>query len=176
MPVVEFFDYDDPTSRTRARSYVAKKAVRDKRLRQIDAYQRGLREAPKAQQCADSTATRAPDTPDTLNLKQALPPPHRIKPESTRKPPDSEADPDQDVPAIERPGEQDVLDTYASRVAARPHGSFWTVYSQLSAGDRNLLQWCKLAPYEENVGRADIARKTSSPCLNLALASQTLHP
>ena len=150
MPVFEFVDQEDPTARTRAKSHVARNAHRDRRLREIEAYHSRVRPAPKAVQYADRTSTSTPDTPQVdqpikQQSKQELPPPQYKNPETTLTPPDSEADSGEDVETIGSSGEPTGLDTYASRVAARPQDSFWTVYSQLNTGDRNLLQWCKSA-------------------------------
>ena len=147
MPVFEFVDADDPTARTRAKSHVARKAHRERRLREIEAYQTHTPPAPSAQEFPSRAAVSTPITPYLgkpskqlpVQKKVPRPPPITTQP-AVLTPPETELESDDDVPSV---GDSDGLDTYALRVAARPQDAFWTVYSQLDSGDRNLLQWCK---------------------------------
>lgn len=174
MPVFEFVDADDPTARTRAKSHVARNAHRERRLREIEQYQGGAPPAPSvvvqypirtSTSTSDAprapgvvvvrhpsrTSTTTPDAPQRLDqpvrrqptqeLQELLQPAPTEQPiVSTRD--DTETESDEDVPTIGDLGE---LDTYASRITARPQHAFWTAFSRLNAGDQNLLQWCKSA-------------------------------
>ena len=169
MPVFEFVDADDPTARTRAKSHVARKAHRERRLREIEQYQGGPPPSPSVvvrypsrTSTSTSDAPRAPgvvvrhpsrtitttlDAPQIDQPVNRQPPQELLQPAQTELPivltrDDTETESDEDGPTIGDLGE---LDTYASRIAARPRHAFWTAFWQLNPGDRNLLQWCKSA-------------------------------
>lgn len=153
MPIFEFVDSEDPTARTKAKSHVARKAHRERRLREIEAYQRSVQAAPRSLQPPGQASTSTPDAPQLeqpvvqLVMQGVLLPQHK-KSETTQATPKDESGLSSEITTIESSSEEITnpstwIDTYASRVAARPQDSFWRTYSQLSTGDRNLLQWCK---------------------------------
>ena len=148
MPVFEFVDADDPTARTRAKSHVARKAHRERRLREIEQYQNG---PPPASSVVVRYRSRASTTsPDALQLDQPVkrqPTQELLQPAQTEQPMvstrhDTETESEEDVPII---GDFAGLNTYASRITARPRNAFWTTFSHLDAGDQKLLHWCKSA-------------------------------
>jgi hypothetical protein len=154
MPVFEFVNPDDPAARRKAKSHVARKAHREKRLREIETYQSRVIPVLKSLPSPNHASTSPPDAPQ-LSLpighqrvqERALP--RYAKPQTASTSPESATSSDGDTAATEYSDEQmpsTWVDTYASRVGARPQDSFWTLYSQLSSGDRNLLQWCKSIP------------------------------
>jgi cellulase/cellobiase CelA1 len=155
MRVFEFVNPEDPAARTRAKSHVARKAHREKRLREIEAFQNRARPTPTSVQRSGHASTSLPDAPQLelpigQKLGQALLLPRYAEPQTSSTSSESEASSDDDTTPTEYSTQHIAdhstwLDTYASRVGARPHDSFWTVYSQLNIGDRNLLQWCKSA-------------------------------
>ena len=148
MPVFEFVGSDDPAARKRAKSHLARQAHRERRLREIEVYQ--------SQRLALATPPHDPEhdggsPPDAPKLEKpieqrlvlaVLQPPHTDQDVGILSP-ESEDDSDEHGPKMESSGKQTWLDTFASRVAARPNDTFWSVYSRLSSGDRNLLQWCE---------------------------------
>ena len=153
MPVFKFIYSEDPAARTRAKSYVARKANRARRLRQIEAYQGRMQPVPKSPQYRHHTST---STPEILNLDKrigrqldpSLLLPQSVEPETNLNSFSSEIGPDDNATTKTRSVEQITdpltpVNTYASKVASRPRDLFWTMYSQLSPGKRNLLQWCE---------------------------------
>jgi hypothetical protein len=142
MPVFEFVGSDDPTARRRAKSHLARQAHRERRLREIEVYQ--------SRKLALATPPRDPERdgdspPDAPKLEKPIkqrPVPTVFQPPHTNQGPGI-LSPESENDADEHGGKQTWLDTFASRVAARPNDTFWSVYSQLSTGDRNLLQWCE---------------------------------
>jgi hypothetical protein len=153
MPVFEFVNPDDPTARSKAKSHVARKAHREKRLREIESYRSRVDPVPKSIQgpshASSSTSNVPPlEQPIRQQPDEELTLPRNAEPQTAS--PSSESGPssDGDTAATEYSDEQSAdpstwVDTYASRVTARPQDSFWTAYSRLDAGDRNLLEWCK---------------------------------
>ena len=153
MPVFKFIYSEDPAARTRVKSHVARKANHARRLRDIEAYQGRVQPAPKSLQCRHHAGT---STPDTLHLDKPVG--HQLDPglllprsaelETNPTLSSSEIGPNDNATIRTRSDEQltdplTLLNTYASRVASRPRDFFWTMYSQLNTGDRNLLQWCE---------------------------------
>jgi hypothetical protein len=156
MPVFKFVDPDDPTALSKAKSHVARNAHRKKRLHEIESYRSCVDPAPKSIQ---STGHASSSTSDVLPLEQLirqqpneeLTLPRDAEPQTASPSSESRPSSDGDTAATKYSDEQSVdpstwVDTYASRVTARPQDSFWTAYSQLDAGDRNLLEWCKFSP------------------------------
>jgi hypothetical protein len=153
MPVFEFISSEDPAARTRVKSYAARKANRERRLREIKAYQLRVQSAHKPLQHRDHSSTSIPDAPQLdqpigqqLGQRPILPRP--AEPEIALTSLNHETSSKDDATIKTYSDEQITdpltwVDTYASRVAARPRDSFWTGYSQLNVGDRNLLQWCE---------------------------------
>jgi hypothetical protein len=148
MPVFEFVDSDDPTARRRAKSHLARQAHRERRLREIEAYQ-SQRQAlltpphdPERDGYSPPDAQKLEEPIEQRPVQVVLQPPHTDQ-EVGILSPDSEDDSDEHGPRMESSSKQTWLDTFASRVAARPNDAFWSVYSQLNSGDRNLLQWCE---------------------------------
>lgn len=153
MPVFEFVDPDDPTARTKAKSHVARKAHQEKRLREIRSYQSRVKPVTKVVQSSSHASTSTLDTlrpkqPRREQLDEDLILPQLAEPQTTPTSVESTTTSEGDTTTTEYSDEQSEdpstwVDTYASRVGARPLDSFRTVYLQLDAGDRNLLQWCK---------------------------------
>lgn len=148
MPVFEFVDPDDPAARSKAKSHVARKAHREKRLREIESYRSRVDPAPKSARNPSDTSSSTLDVPIRRQLVDELSRPRDAERQTAS--PSSESGPssDGDTAATECSDEPSAdratwVDTYAARVTARPHNSFWTAYSRLDAGDRNLLEWCK---------------------------------
>jgi hypothetical protein len=154
MPVFEFVGSDDPTARRRAKSHLARQAHRERRLREIEVYQSQKHALATPPHDPEHDGDSPPDAPKLERPIEQRPvlailqrPPHPdqeigiLSPESEND--TSENDTSEHGPQIESSGERTWLDTFASRVAARPNDTFWSVYSQLSSGDRNLLQWCE---------------------------------
>lgn len=148
MPVFEFVNPDDPTARSKAKSHVARKAHREKRLREIESYRSRVDPAPKPAPNPSDASSSTPDVPIRRQLVDELPRPRDAEPQTAS--PSSESGPssDGDTAATEFSDEPSAdrlisVYTYAARLTARPRDSFWTAYSRLDAGDRNLLQWCK---------------------------------
>jgi hypothetical protein len=148
MPVFEFVDSDDPTARRRAKSHLARQAHRERRLREIEIYQsqrQALATPPHDPEHDGGPPPNAPKLERPVEQRPVLAilqPPHTDQ-EIGILSPKSDDDTDDHGPKTESSDQQIWLDTFASRVAARPNDTFWSVYSQLSSGDRNLLQWCE---------------------------------
>ena len=154
MPIFEFVDSDDPTARRRAKSHLARQAHRERRLREIEIYQSQKHALATPPHDPEHDGDSPPDAPKLERLIEQRPvlailqPPRPdqeigiLSPES-----DNDNDNDNDTgehdPQMESSGKRTWLDTFASRMAARPNDTFWSAYSQLSSGDRNLLQWCE---------------------------------
>jgi hypothetical protein len=148
MPVFEFVDSDDPTARRRAKSYLARQAHRERRLREIEVYQRQRQSLATPPHDPEHDGDSPSDTPNLEKSIGKLPAltllqPPRTDPGIGILSPESDKDPDEHGSKMEPSGKQTHLDTFASRMAARPNDTFWSVYSQLSSGIRNLLQWCE---------------------------------
>jgi hypothetical protein len=156
MPVFEFVNPEDPGARTRAKSHVARKAHREKRLREIEVFRNRARPTPESVQGSSHAGTSLPDAPQLdqpirqkLGEGQLLP--RYEEPQSSSASSESEASSSDDDTTLTDYSNQHVvdhskwLDMYASRVGARPHDYIWDLYSRLNIGDRNLLQWCKSA-------------------------------
>lgn len=154
MHAFKFINAVDPAERTRVKSYVAKKANRERRLRQIEAYRRRILPAPESLRYRGDTSTLTQDAPQSERpIEQSVG--RRVllirskEAQTALTLADNDIGPGDDKTTRTWSDEQTSepttwIDTYASRVAARPRDSFWTMYSKLNSGDRNLLQWCEL--------------------------------
>jgi hypothetical protein len=174
MPIFEFVNPDDPAARSKAKSHVARKAHREKRLREIESYRSRVDQAPRSVQSPGHALSAV-----SAGALMKLPTRPQLDDERTRlrdggvqtASPSSESAPgsDGDTAITEYSDEQPSsdpptwLDTYASRIAARPHHSFWMAYSQLDAGDRSLLEWCQLSS-RSAVDRVMLICKYNRPC------------
>ena len=148
MPVFEFVGSDDPTARRRAKSHLARQAHRERRLREIEIYQSQKHVLATPPQDAAHDGDPSPDAPKLKRPIEQRPvlailQPPRPDQEIRILSPESDNDTNEHDPRKESSGKRTRLDTFASRMAARPNDTFWSVYLQLSSGDRNLLQWCE---------------------------------
>jgi hypothetical protein len=148
MPVFEFVGSDDPTARRRAKSHLARQAHRERRLREIEIYQsqkHALPTPPGDPQHDGDPRPNAPKLKRPIEQRPVLAilQPPRPDQETDILLPKGDDDTDEHDSQMESSGKRTWLDTFASRMAARPNDTFWSVYLQLSSGDRNLLQWCE---------------------------------
>jgi hypothetical protein len=154
MRAFEFINTVGPAERAGVKPYIARKANCERRLPQIEAYRRRTLPAPESLRYRGDTSTLTQDAPQSerpieqsvgrqvllIRSKEA---------QTALTLADNDIGPDDDKTTRTWPDEQTSdpitwIDTYASRVAARPRDSFWTMYSELNSGDQNLLQWCEL--------------------------------
>lgn len=155
MPVFKFISPDDPTALSKAKSHVAKCTHRQKRLDNVKSHRSRVDSAPKSIRStghASSSTSQIPPLEQPIRQQpgEQLTLPRDAEPQtaSPSPSPKSGLSSDGDTAQKEYSDKQNAdpstsVNTYASRVTARPQDSFWTAYSRLDTGDRNLLEWCK---------------------------------